>query len=410
MLSDRYQLGHLLGAGGMGDVWQAKDVLLNREVAVKILRPALAADDSFTARFLTEARIMAVLHHPGIVSIYDYGTEDPQTVYLVMECVEGVPLSDIIDTEGRIGVSRTLDIIGQTAKALAAAHAAGIIHRDIKPANLLLTADGTVKLADFGIARSADSTQATQTQGVFGTARYMAPEQALGHKVTPAADIYALGAVAYHCLAGQPPFDGETPVEVALHHVQDAPAPLPADIPAGVAELVAIAMAKDAAQRFPTAQAFADAIATVNTNNDATQRLASFAGVAAVPPPRDPASDTLTEMAPVSSKTPRLAIATGLILLLAGLGAFVAWGLSNSPDTVIPAPDISGTAVVSGQPSAGPTRTSTPGTRPPSTAPTTQAPTPSPTPPVTTSPPATTAAPTTPAVTTSPPAASVAPD
>ena len=263
MLSERYRLDDRLGRGAMGDVWRANDLLLGRTVAVKALLPALIADPGFSARFFAEARIMAALHHPGIVNVYDYGQSqlapDEVVVYLVMEYVEGEPLSARMEMKGRLGVAETLSMVSQVASALQAAHDADIVHRDVKPSNLLVTSDGTIRLADFGVARSVESAALTATNAVLGTARYMAPEQALGRSATSAADIYALGAVAYHCLAGVPPFQGETPIEVALHHVQDEPPPLPEGISPQVRQLVSRAMAKDPGQRFPNAAAFAHA-------------------------------------------------------------------------------------------------------------------------------------------------------
>lgn len=252
VLSERYRLDAPLGVGGMGDVWRATDLRLHRTVAVKALSPALADDPTVVARFLSEARTMAALHHPNVVNVYDHG-EDSAAVYLVMECVEGKSLSQLLDEVGRLDAAQTMPIIAEAAHALQAAHDAGIIHRDVKPANLLITPDNSVRLVDFGIARSASSTTLTGSHAVLGTARYMAPEQAMGRQVTPAADIYALGAVAYHCLAGRPPFEGESAVQVALHHVQDQPPPLPDDVPAFARALVERAMAKDPAQRFASA-------------------------------------------------------------------------------------------------------------------------------------------------------------
>ncbi|WP_246002649.1 serine/threonine-protein kinase, partial [Allorhizocola rhizosphaerae] len=276
VLSDRYRLDELLASGGMGAVWRAVDLRLDRTVAVKVLAPAFADDAEFVARFEAEARTMAAVRHPNIVGVYDHG-EDGGDIYLVMEYVAGRPLSQVLEEGGRLPSDETLRVVAQAATALQVVHDAGIVHRDVKPSNLLIEEDGTVRLADFGVARSAASAGLTGTQKVLGTAQYMAPEQALGRGATPAADIYALGAVAYHCLAGNAPFGGETPVEVALHHVQDEPPPLPPDVPAATRSIVERAMAKDPLLRFESAASFAAAAAAPET--------AAAQTVAMLPPP-----------------------------------------------------------------------------------------------------------------------------
>lgn len=263
VLSERYRLEERVATGGMGDVWRGTDLVLNRRVAVKVLLPALLADPGFIARFRAEARMMAALHNPGVVQVYDSGEDTlpggARADYLVMEYVDGEPLSHRLSTVGRLDAAETMSIVAQAAQALDAAHAAGIVHRDVKPSNLLVHPDGTVVLVDFGVARSTTVTSITGTNAVPGTALYMAPEQALGKKVSPATDIYALGTVAYHCLAGHTPFSGDNPLEVAIKHTQDEPPPLPDDVPVAVAALVARALAKDPADRHPDAAALAEA-------------------------------------------------------------------------------------------------------------------------------------------------------
>jgi serine/threonine-protein kinase len=261
-LNGRYQLDHPLAAGGMGEVWRATDTVLGRTVAVKVLLPALLTDPEFGRRFRAEARMMAALRHRGIVDVFDYGEAElpdgGQVAYLVMECVDGQPLSERL-AAGPLDQAGTLAIVGQAARALHAAHGHGIVHRDVKPGNLLVEADGTVRLVDFGIARSAAATAHTAGQ-VVGTALYIAPEQAAGRPVSAATDVYALGAVAYHCLAGTPPFTGDNPVAVAARHIYDDPPPLPEHVHPRVRHLVERAMAKDPADRYPTAAAFAAAV------------------------------------------------------------------------------------------------------------------------------------------------------
>ncbi|MDT0303946.1 serine/threonine-protein kinase [Streptomonospora wellingtoniae] len=237
VLSGRYRLQEQIGSGGMGAVWRAEDSLLNREVAVKLLHPAQMAEPTSRERFRTEGRITAGLSHPGIAQVYDYGEQDGHA-YLIMELVPGEPLASILRRNDGLEPSVTLDIIGQAAAALAAAHARGVVHRDIKPGNLLVTENGTVKLTDFGIARGNESVTLTQTGMVMGTAQYISPEQASGRPATHASDIYALGVVAYECLAGQPPFTADTPLALALAHTREPPPPLPADVPPQAAALV----------------------------------------------------------------------------------------------------------------------------------------------------------------------------
>jgi serine/threonine protein kinase len=263
VLSDRYRLDERVATGGMGDVWRGTDLVLGREVAVKVLLPSLLVDPSFVARFRAEARMLAALRHPGIVHVYDSGedtlADGARADYLVMEYVNGEPLSKRIDEAGRLDVAQTVSVIAQAARALHGAHKAGIVHRDVKPSNLLVQPDGTVVLVDFGVARSSNVTSVTSTNAVPGTVLYMAPEQASGRPVSAATDIYALGAVAYCCLAGSPPFAGDNPLEVAVKHMHDEPAALPDDVPAPVRALIERALAKDPGDRYESAAAFAAA-------------------------------------------------------------------------------------------------------------------------------------------------------
>ncbi|WP_208648959.1 serine/threonine-protein kinase [Micromonospora inaquosa] len=282
LLDDRYRLGERVATGGMGAVWRGTDVLLEREVAVKVLLPSLVADPEFTARFRAEARMLAALRHPGVVPVHDVGQaalDDGSRVdYLVMEYVEGEPLSARVRAVGRLDPATTMSVLAQAADALHTAHLAGIVHRDVKPGNLLVKADGRVVLVDFGIARSRNMAGLTAANMVLGTASYMSPEQATGQPVSTATDIYALGAVAYFCLAGQPPFHGDNPLAVALRHAQEDPAALPADTPPAVAAVVARALAKRPEDRFGSAAELAAAAAEAR---DAT--LASIP-VSARPP------------------------------------------------------------------------------------------------------------------------------
>jgi eukaryotic-like serine/threonine-protein kinase len=273
-LSGRYRLTRRIAVGGMGEVWVADDQRLARTVAVKILRPELTDNPEFVQRFRTEARITAALNHPGICAVYDYGEaligppgaarhQQTDTAYLVMELIAGEPLSAILAHQGRLSPSRTLDLLDQTGRALQVAHALSLVHRDIKPGNLLITPGGQVKITDFGIAKVAHQVPVTRTGLVMGTAQYISPEQASGREAVPASDIYALGCVAYECLAGRLPFTGENSVAMAMAHVRDAPAPLPRDVPPPVAQLVMQMLVKDPAARFPNGAALCHAIGRV---------------------------------------------------------------------------------------------------------------------------------------------------
>ncbi len=268
LLSSRYRLEQRIAAGGMGEVWRATDMVLGRAVAVKLLRHAYIGDESLASRFRAEARYAASLSHPGIAQVFDYG-EQARTdggsggggAYLVMELVPGEPLSAILARTGGLSPAVTLDIIGQAASALQAAHTAGIVHRDIKPGNLLVTAEGRVKITDFGIARAVQAAQAghlTQTGMVMGTAQYVSPEQASGLRVTHASDVYSLGVVAYECLAGAPPFAADALIALALAHVREVPPPLPPTVPPLVSDMVMRMLAKRPEDRPASAQSVAD--------------------------------------------------------------------------------------------------------------------------------------------------------
>jgi predicted Ser/Thr protein kinase len=222
-LAGRYDLGEVIGRGGMGAVYRARDLTLQRTVAVKVLPAALAdADADHVARFEREARAAASLAHPGVVAIYDTGADDG-TRFIVMECVNGRSLSQILRQEAPLEPARAVGIAEGVADALGAAHAAGIVHRDVKPANVMLAEDGAVKVLDFGIARARDATALTQSASVLGTAGYMAPEQALGQRADERSDIYSLGCLLYALLAARPPFEGDGPAAVLHQHVNSAP-------------------------------------------------------------------------------------------------------------------------------------------------------------------------------------------
>jgi len=259
-LSGRYELGDILGFGGMSEVHLARDVRLHRDVAVKVLRADLARDPSFYLRFRREAQNAAALNHPSIVAVYDTGEAETPTgplPYIVMEYVDGVTLRDIVHTEGPMSPRRAIEIIADACQALNFSHQNGIIHRDVKPANIMISSTNAVKVMDFGIARAiADSSSVTQTAAVIGTAQYLSPEQARGDPVDARSDVYSLGCVLYEILTGEPPFTGDSPVSVAYQHVREDPIP-PSERHEGISpELDAVvlkALAKNPENRYQTA-------------------------------------------------------------------------------------------------------------------------------------------------------------
>jgi eukaryotic-like serine/threonine-protein kinase len=248
LLGSRYRLADRIAAGGMGEVWYGEDLVLGRPVAVKMLKPELARQDDALERFRTEARHAGALSHPCIVKIYDYCENDPSyPPYLVMELVDGHCLTELL-AAGPLDPVATLDIVSQAADGLQAAHQTGLIHRDVKPGNLLVSSGGQVKITDFGIAHLPGAEPVTCTGMLVGTPAYLAPERVAGASGGRAADLYALGIVAYECLTGHPPFTGG-PLDVALAQREQPLPPLPAHIPAPVVALVARLTAKDPASR-----------------------------------------------------------------------------------------------------------------------------------------------------------------
>jgi len=260
-LSDRYEVGEILGFGGMSEVHMARDLRLHRDVAIKVLRADLARDPSFYLRFRREAQNAAALNHPAIVAVYDTGEADTPTgplPYIVMEYVDGVTLRDVVHTEGPMPSQRAIEVIADACQALNFSHQHGIIHRDVKPANIMISKAGAVKVMDFGIARAlADAgNPVTQTAAVIGTAQYLSPEQARGVKVDARSDVYSLGCVLYEMLTGEPPFVGDSAVAVAYQHVREDPVP-PSERHSGISpELDAVvlkALAKNPENRYQTA-------------------------------------------------------------------------------------------------------------------------------------------------------------
>jgi serine/threonine-protein kinase len=337
-------LDERIATGGMGDVWRGTDVVLGRVIAVKVLKPAMLIDPEFAARFYGEARMMAAFRHPGVVEVYDYASADDsadedQCAYLVMAFVDGEPLSTRLKEAGTLGVSETMSYVAQAAEALHAAHENGTIHRDVKPGNLIVKPNGAVILVDFGVARSAAVTSVTGLNAIVGTALYMAPEQVAKGNVTPATDIYALGAVAYHCIAGHPPFDGDNALQVALRHLEDEPEPLPEHVPAPVRELISRAMAKAPEDRFASAADFAAAaLATGGALDWQNLSGSAMTGTALTAPLSAPLSSTSTRTVtaprglpptpstPFHSASPAGRPRSQLVVLLAIVGLLVVAG------------------------------------------------------------------------------------
>jgi len=351
LVGGRYQLGEVLGRGGMAEVRRAMDTRLGRPVAVKQLRVDLATDPTFQARFRREAQSAAGLNHPAIVSVYDTGEEPDQATgvmvpYIVMELVEGRTLRDILREERKILPERALELTAGVLEALSYSHKAGIVHRDIKPANVMLTPGGAVKVMDFGIARAVADTSATvtQTAAVIGTAQYLSPEQARGETVDARSDIYSAGCLLYELLVGRPPFLGDSPVSVAYQHVREAPVPPSAIDPSIGPEIDTVtlkALAKDADDRYPSAREMRADINRVLSGQQATALLAqpaeqeaSATRVAAVPATAAAGAVAGAVAAEEIEEEPRrrrgLVVAL-VALLLVGLGAG-AWALYRTLD------------------------------------------------------------------------------
>ena len=255
--SDRYEILRQVARGGMAEVYLARDQLLDRRVALKVLFPELSIDRSFVERFRREAQSAANLSHPNIVSVYDWGEED-DTYFIVMEYIDGRPLSSLLRAQGALLADRAASIGADVAAALAFAHRNGVVHRDVKPGNVLLDANDHVKVTDFGIARAANTKEnLTQTGAVMGTATYFSPEQAQGYGVDPRSDVYSLGVVLYEMVTGKPPFAGDNPVTIAYKHVREEPVPpreMNPAIPAAFEAIVLQAMAKDPDDRYASAE------------------------------------------------------------------------------------------------------------------------------------------------------------
>ncbi|MFT4210406.1 MAG: serine/threonine-protein kinase [Microbacterium sp.] len=347
----RYELDSRIAIGGMGEVWEATDHVIGRTVAIKILKDEYMGDPGFLERFRAEARHAALVNHEGIASVFDYGEENG-SAFLVMELVPGEALSTILEREGSLSTDKTLDIVAQTASALQAAHAAGLVHRDIKPGNLLITPDGRVKITDFGIARIADQVPLTATGQVMGTVQYLSPEQASGHPASPATDIYSLGIVAYECLAGKRPFTGESQVAIAMAQINEQPPPLPPTVAEPVQNLVMAMIAKKPEDRPASAAAVAraanalrrgdvtaattavPAIAAGLATDDATQILGVGETAAATQlMPATATAATTTKPEPKRKRSPWTWPLIALIVILLIVLAGTVWALFGNRDS-----------------------------------------------------------------------------
>ena len=367
VLGGRYELGEQVGNGGYCEVWRATDTVLSRPVAVKLLHPGYAGKAEALARFQAEARHAGALSHDNIARVFDYGAPaGGQPPYLVMELVDGPSLEDVL-ADGPLDAGRTMDIIAQAAAGLQAAHAEGLVHRDVKPANLLLGSGGIVKVTDFGIAHAVGSAAVTPTGEMVGTPGYLSPEQVAGQQATQASDLYALGVVAYECLAGAPPFAGMA-LEIAVAHRDRPLPPLPPSVPAEVGLFVMHLTAKDPAIRPRSAAEVAliagqlrDGLSTGTVGGPRPAPEAPAGAPAIAGPDRRPRAGR-RRPAPPGRRRPALAVAA---LVLAGLTALVVASMTGFAPVWHPASVPSSTPSGPSPPAVAPFRTAgSPGSSP----------------------------------------------
>ena len=348
----RYRLKSRIAIGGMGEVWQAHDEIILRDVAIKILKPEYMGDPGFLERFRTEARHAAMVDHEGIANVFDYG-EDSGSAFLVMELVPGDSLAKILERDKKLDDQKVLDIVAQTARALHEAHIAGLVHRDVKPGNLLITPSGEVKITDFGIARVADQVSLTATGQVMGTVQYLAPEQATGKPATPSTDIYSLGIVAYEALKGSRPFTGETQMAIAMSQINDAPPPLPSEVSADVSALVMSCLAKKPGGRPKTALELAERAEALMIN--APRRSNATRVMTTANPQVSQATTVIETQDEVDGKPPIIWPWIAMIVLMVIVAGTIIFAMVRGPEpTTSPTPSQSSTPSESASPSASP--------------------------------------------------------
>jgi len=351
ILSDRYELGEVIGRGGMAEVHRGRDLRLGRTVAIKSLRVDLVTDQTFQARFRREAQSSASLNHPAIVAVYDTGESEIKGVsvpFIVMEYVEGKTLREMLREEPTISTDVALEVTGEVLRALDYSHRAGIVHRDIKPGNVMITDQGQVKVMDFGIARAMGEAGQTMTQTsmVVGTAQYLSPEQARGETADARSDLYATGCVLYELLTGRPPFVGDSLVSVAMAHVKEQPVPpssLNPAVPAAVDTIVLTALAKDRLQRYQSAAEMRADIERARTGRPVaavapeTAMLATDPGTTALVP-----GLAATEPGPEKSRAGRYVLLTLAVVAVLALAGVVGWALFRPSAEQVRVPNLGG--------------------------------------------------------------------
>jgi serine/threonine-protein kinase len=357
MFGGRYEIEEKIGAGGMAIVYRAKDTLLNRTVAIKVLREQYASDEGFIRRFRREAQSAASLSHQNIVSIYDVG-KDGNEDYIVMEYVKGQTLKDIIRTQAPLSQDKAIHIVRQIAEALVHAHANNIIHRDIKPQNILIAPDGRAKVTDFGIARAASSATVTHTGDIVGSVHYLSPEQAKGSQTTEQSDIYSLGIILYELIAGRLPYDGDTAITIALKHIQEE-VELPGKLVAGVSpELETVimkALAKSLQDRYKSAAEFLEDLDRIEAgetivwekrqarDHEDTMQTQVHRGLKDKVIPNEAKNDALLRTKKRRKKIPMLVmIAIAALIVVVGTSSGV-WVFTHTQ--VVNVPDLTGKTV-----------------------------------------------------------------
>jgi len=330
LLNNRYKLLAQIAAGGMALVYKAQDTMLNRIVAVKILRESYAEDPAFQKRFMREAQSAANLSHPNIVTVYDFG-RDGDRQYIVMEYVEGRDLKSIIRADAPLPLTRALDLAEQICAGVGAAHKAGVVHCDVKPQNVLIAEDGRAKVTDFGIARAFSAAAPVgYTESVWGTPHYFSPEQAEGSQPTPASDVYSIGIILFEMLTGRLPFTGDNQQQLAMAHLRDAPPPLMQlnpNVPAQLEQIVNQTLAKEPAQRYRTAEQLGRILAEYRRDSEQLTGLQP-----AMPLPSRPAAQVEQEPAGVDW----MAWALAVVALIAVIGLIVLWSVVYRTYTSMP--------------------------------------------------------------------------